>query len=230
MTYPTEKPRVRIFTWIILVLNVLWLMLLIVQLTNLSHPANDCRSLSQSTCTAAKDIGTTIGAGLIIGLWVAMDVILGILWIVTRKRQPQVIYMNGAPPAPNCASPDHSLPQPIPSYRAVAVASPQVAQTAAGSVKASGERTFAVSGGQHRGSGSGSTVVQVARDQQMTFTCGGTWGRTVLAVDGQVVVDVTGAQTSYRVVRATGQPLHFDVDTDGTWTIYLRKATRSEAR
>ena len=64
----------------------------------------------------------------------------------------------------------------------------------------------------------------------MAFTCSGTTGRTRLLVGGQVLVDFVIPQTEYRVVRPTGSQLRFDVETGGTRTIYLRKASRPEAR
>lgn len=121
MTYPVEKAKVRVFTWIILGVNILALGLLILQISNVNRNATNCGTLSQGTCNAAKDVGTTIGAGLIIALWVALDVILGVLWLVTRRRQPQVIYLNqgqstdptyAAPPAPT-----YQAAAPIPTYQ-----------------------------------------------------------------------------------------------------------------
>jgi hypothetical protein len=43
------------------------------------------------TCKDAGDVGTTIGVGLIIGLWAAVDVILGFTYVVYRlaSRRPR---------------------------------------------------------------------------------------------------------------------------------------------
>jgi hypothetical protein len=57
--------------------------------------------LSQQSCDAAKAIGGGIGALLIVFLWVAADVILGIIWLVTRKREPQVVYVQQAAAQPH---------------------------------------------------------------------------------------------------------------------------------
>jgi hypothetical protein len=50
---------------------------------------NTCGSLSAQTCQDAANTGTAIGAGLVIALWVAVDIIVGITYAVvhlTRKR------------------------------------------------------------------------------------------------------------------------------------------------
>ncbi len=97
---PVKKRKVRIFTWIILAINALfaaWLILGVISVSN-----NTCDpSLSQQSCDAAKAVGGGIGALLIVFLWVAADVILGIIWLVTRKREPQVVYVQQAPAQPH---------------------------------------------------------------------------------------------------------------------------------
>ena len=54
-------------------------------------------NLDQQSCDAAKAIGGGIGALLIIFLWVAVDVILGVIWLVTRKKEPTVVYVRQPP-------------------------------------------------------------------------------------------------------------------------------------
>ena len=228
MSYPIHKPKVRVFTWIILGVNLLVLLLLVLQISNVGRTANNCGNLPQDTCNAAKNIGTTIGAGLIIGLWVALDVILGVLWLVTRKRQPPVVYINQIVPA---ASTRAAPPAVLTYQSATAPGMPERAPMAERQeLPELPSRATAISGGLYSGTGPGSAEVLVIKDQYLTFTSGGTGGRTMLIADGHVLVDVVGAQTVHRVVRATGRRLRFDVDSDGTWTIYLRRATRREAK
>ena len=38
-------------------------------------------------CRAGTAVGGTIAAGFIIFLWVAADLILGVLWLVTGRRR-----------------------------------------------------------------------------------------------------------------------------------------------
>ncbi|WP_230194643.1 hypothetical protein [Streptomyces coriariae] len=52
-----------------------------------SGTPEDCRSLTGDDlklCEDASEVGTTIGVGLIIGLWAAVDVILGVTYVVYR--------------------------------------------------------------------------------------------------------------------------------------------------
>jgi hypothetical protein len=79
-------PRWRVFTWVILAFNLLMLIWLI---SGVNASAQDCSKLvgdQQSNCEAG-DVGTAIGAGLLIGLWAFGDVILGVLWLVTRSTK-----------------------------------------------------------------------------------------------------------------------------------------------
>jgi hypothetical protein len=78
---PAEKectmrfPRFRIFTWVILAINAIFLIWIIVGISTRPNPDD-----------TASNVGTAIGAGLIIGLWVAADLILGILWLITKPK------------------------------------------------------------------------------------------------------------------------------------------------
>lgn len=73
----------RIFTWVILVINVGFLAWVIGG--GISAGNSACQPGYQDAC----DAGTAIGVGLIIGLWVAVDFILGILWLITRPKRRQ---------------------------------------------------------------------------------------------------------------------------------------------
>lgn len=68
-------PRFRIFTWVILAVNAIFLIWIIEAIATRPDPTN-----------TAANVGTAIGAGLVIVLWAAADVILGILWLITKPR------------------------------------------------------------------------------------------------------------------------------------------------
>ncbi|SFS65271.1 hypothetical protein [Saccharopolyspora flava] len=68
-------PQLRVFTWVILVINAIFLVWVIGGIASRPNPDDP-----------AANVGTAIGVGLVIGLWVAADVILGILWLVTKPR------------------------------------------------------------------------------------------------------------------------------------------------
>ncbi|WP_405759628.1 hypothetical protein OG234_14285 [Streptomyces sp. NBC_01420] len=81
----TEKKRHRIFLWFFLAVQALFLVLVIVGAG--SNDDSSCKGMAGDalkTCQDAGDVGTTIGVGLIIGLWAAVDLILGITYGVYR--------------------------------------------------------------------------------------------------------------------------------------------------
>ncbi|MDW4908737.1 hypothetical protein RB628_26215 [Streptomyces sp. ADMS] len=54
---------------------------------SVSGTPEECRGRTGDAlelCNDANDVGTTIGVGLIIGLWAAVDVILGFTYVVYR--------------------------------------------------------------------------------------------------------------------------------------------------
>ena len=77
----------RKFTWVILIFNVLMLVWI---LTGVGSVADNCEGEIGSAleaCEAGTAIGAGLGAAFVIFLWVAGDVILGVIWLVTRKTQ-----------------------------------------------------------------------------------------------------------------------------------------------
>lgn len=92
-----KKRKTRVFTWIILGINVIFLIWIIAGVSSVSSGKCDA-TMTVAACNSAKAVGGGIGALLIIFLWVAADVILGILWLVTRKKEPTVVYIQQAPP------------------------------------------------------------------------------------------------------------------------------------
>jgi hypothetical protein len=80
-------PNWRIFSYIILIFNLIMLVWVIGGAASASGAPTDCVTLDEGACNAARDIGTGIGVALLIGLWVAGDFILGILWLVTNRTK-----------------------------------------------------------------------------------------------------------------------------------------------
>lgn len=80
---PVRKRR-HIFRWVFLAIQVLFLVWII---SGVTATGPDCGpNLSPEACQAAQGIGTGIGVALIIGLWIAVDLILGITYLIFRKR------------------------------------------------------------------------------------------------------------------------------------------------
>ncbi|GGV69203.1 hypothetical protein GCM10010277_79210 [Streptomyces longisporoflavus] len=87
----SKKPR-KIFLWIFLVVQALFLIWIIIGVNNASDDPS-CDGLAGDAlklCQDAGDVGTAIGVGLIIGLWAAVDIILGVTYGIYRlSRRPR---------------------------------------------------------------------------------------------------------------------------------------------
>lgn len=71
--------------WFFLVVQVIFVIWIIAAAVSVHHASgSSCTNLDAQTCASARDVGTTIGFGLVIGLWVAVDVILGAVYVVVR--------------------------------------------------------------------------------------------------------------------------------------------------
>lgn len=83
---PPEQPatpkRRPVFAWVIVVLNVLMLVLVVASIAG----ATDCSELA-GVEREGCDAGTAIGVLMLLGFWAAVDVILGVLYVVTRRRR-----------------------------------------------------------------------------------------------------------------------------------------------
>jgi hypothetical protein len=86
-TTPKPKKRRRIFLWLFLAIQVLFLIWVITGAASGSGTPEGCRGLTGDDlelCEDASDVGTTIGVGLVIALWAAVDVILGFTYLIYR--------------------------------------------------------------------------------------------------------------------------------------------------
>ena len=83
---PQKKKR-HIFRWVFLAIQVLFLIWII---TGISGASDNCEGevgQALEACQAGTTVGAGIGVALIIGLWVAVDVILGITYLIFRRRR-----------------------------------------------------------------------------------------------------------------------------------------------
>jgi hypothetical protein len=77
------KKKKRIFMWFFLAVQAIFLFWIIGGANSAS--STPCTGgLSKENCDAATAVGTGIGVALIIGLWIAVDLILVIIWAVVR--------------------------------------------------------------------------------------------------------------------------------------------------
>src|SRR5262245_30034226 len=81
----------RPLTWFILVVQGLFLWWVIAGLHSAGQTTADCANQPYAdACQPGAAIGTTIGMGMVILLWALVDVILGVIWMVTNKtRSPK---------------------------------------------------------------------------------------------------------------------------------------------
>lgn len=82
----------RKFTWFILIVNVLFLVWIIAAVSGNSGAIEDCSQLAKQAkdvCEAGNAgtaVGTGVGVFLIVVFWALVDVILGVIWLVTNKK------------------------------------------------------------------------------------------------------------------------------------------------
>ncbi|MGC5531740.1 hypothetical protein [Streptomyces sp. SR-10] len=85
-----RKKHHRIFLWVFLAVQALFLVWIITGANSNDHAS--CEGMvgdALTTCQNAGDVGTAVGVGLIIALWVAVDIILGITYGVYRLARRQ---------------------------------------------------------------------------------------------------------------------------------------------
>ena len=93
-TAPPPRKRRRVFLWVFLAVQILFLIWVILGASTASGTPEGCRGLTGEDlklCEDASDVGTTIGVGLIVAFWVAADFILALTYAIYRlaSRQPR---------------------------------------------------------------------------------------------------------------------------------------------
>ncbi|MFC4001277.1 hypothetical protein ACFS2C_07030 [Prauserella oleivorans] len=83
---PAPAKRRHIFRWFFLAIQAAFLAWIIAGIAQNSDSCVGEVGAALEACQAGTAVGTGIGVGLIIGLWAAVDIILGITWLVFRKR------------------------------------------------------------------------------------------------------------------------------------------------
>ncbi len=88
-TAPALPPRKRrmVFFWVFLAVQIIFLIWLISGIATAGGTPDSCSGLTGDDlqfCKDAGDLGTTIGAGLIVGLWAAVDFVLAVSYAIYR--------------------------------------------------------------------------------------------------------------------------------------------------
>jgi hypothetical protein len=80
------KKKRHVFRWVFLAIQVLFLVWIIAGASGNSDNCAGEVGDALDACQAGTAVGTGIGIALIIGLWVAVDIILGITYLIVRKK------------------------------------------------------------------------------------------------------------------------------------------------
>ncbi|MDT3727808.1 hypothetical protein ROS62_24185 [Streptomyces sp. DSM 41972] len=84
---PPPKKKHRVFLWVFLAIQVVFLIWVIWGIAQGSGTPEQCRGRTGDDldlCNSASDAGTAIGVWLVIAVWAAVDVILGITYAIYR--------------------------------------------------------------------------------------------------------------------------------------------------
>lgn len=81
---PAPRKKRRIFLWVFMVIQALFIVWIISGAMSASGQAGGCEGLDAQTCNAASDVGTGIGVALIVGLWLVVDFLLAVIYGVYR--------------------------------------------------------------------------------------------------------------------------------------------------
>lgn len=84
-----KRPHWRKMTWVVLAFNALMLLWIIVGVASATHNPHCAQTglIGAKACQDAADTGAGIGAAIIVVLWALGDIILGVIWMVTRGRE-----------------------------------------------------------------------------------------------------------------------------------------------
>ena len=77
----------RKLTWFILAVQVLFVIWIVSGLNSASSSCDGLTGSDLDLCQAGTAIGAGIGVGLVIFLWAFVDIILGLIWLITNRGQ-----------------------------------------------------------------------------------------------------------------------------------------------
>lgn len=83
---PTPRKKRKIFRWVFLAVQVLFLIWIFAGGSSAADNCDGEVGSALEACQAGTAIGAGIGVALIIGLWLAVDFILAITWLIFRKK------------------------------------------------------------------------------------------------------------------------------------------------
>jgi hypothetical protein len=87
MQQPPVKKKRHIFRWVFLAIQVLFLIWIISGVNSASDNCDGEVGAALDACQAGTAVGAGIGVGIVIFLWAAVDIILGITYLIFRKKR-----------------------------------------------------------------------------------------------------------------------------------------------
>lgn len=73
-------------TWVFVAVQVLFVAWIVAGVGGAAESCDGLRGAELEACQAGTAIGATLGVGVVLALWVMVDIILGITWLVTRPK------------------------------------------------------------------------------------------------------------------------------------------------
>ncbi len=92
--YPPQTPTVkkkqhRVFLWVFLAIQALFVLWIIAGVASASGTPTDCGSLDADTCNTAANAGAAVGVFIIVVLWCVADFLLAVGYAIYRlARRP----------------------------------------------------------------------------------------------------------------------------------------------
>jgi hypothetical protein len=80
------KRKKRIFMWVFLAIQALFIIWIITGISNVSNNCVGRVGDALTLCQNATNAGAGIGVFFIVFFWVMVDVILGVTYLITRRR------------------------------------------------------------------------------------------------------------------------------------------------
>lgn len=81
----TPKRRKRVFLWVFLAIQVIYLIWVITGISTANSGDASCvGTYDEELCRDAGDVGTTLGVGFVVFLWAATDIIVGGFYALYR--------------------------------------------------------------------------------------------------------------------------------------------------
>ncbi len=81
---PAPRKKRRIFLWVFLAVQVLFVAWIFAGMSAASGQPTDCEGLSAELCNDASDVGTGIGVFLVVVVWMIVDFLMAVIYGIYR--------------------------------------------------------------------------------------------------------------------------------------------------